>query len=396
MSWRERLRPAGFRGIPFFVDGHNLDTGRRAAKHEFPQKDDAYVEDLGRKGREFSIEAYVLGPDYDRARDSLLGACETQGPGELQHPVFGTKSVVCISCRVSESRQDGGIAKFSLTFAETIEPSYPSPVIDKKSRAKQSADKTITTSKSIFAKVFSVVGMASTAIKSATDFVQDVSDTMNEVLGPIRAKQQAIADVKHQIDNLAMNVDSLIRSPFELAGSMATMLRSFTDLPASPSLKLGALLDAYGLDDGPGIPDTTPQRVREKSNRDSLAGLFRQVIVSEAVRMTVDSQFESYDSALAAREKLADLIDAQADAATDDDIFKALMTMRADLTRAVPGDGNSRARIVTYTPNITLPALVVAQELYGDASRADDIAARNHLRYPGFILGGRPIEVLSE
>lgn len=396
MTWRDRLRPAGFRGIQFFVDGHNLDTGRRAAKHEYPQKNDAYIEDMGRKCREFSFEAYVLGPDYDRARDSLLDACETAGPGELQHPVFGRKSVVCISCRVSESRQDGGIAKFSLTFAETIEPSYPSPVIDSKNRAKQSAEKTISEATGFFAKVFSVVGMASSAIKSATDFVQDVSDTMNAVLAPIRATQQAIADVKHQIDNLALNVDSLVRAPFDLAGDMSTMLRSFAELPATPSLKIGALLDAYGLDDGPTIPETTPQRQQEKLNRDSLAGLFRQVIVSETVRMATDAEFESYDAALSARERLADLIDEQAEAVTDDDLFKALMTMRSDLTRAVPGDGNSRARVITYTPNITLPALVIAQELYGDASRADDIASRNHLRHPGFVLGGRGIEVLSE
>lgn len=396
MSWRDRLRPAAFRGIPFFVDGQGTDTGRRAVKHEYPGKNDAYVEDIGRRGREFTIEAYVLGADYDRARDSLLEACEAAGPGELNHPAHGKKSVVCTSCRVSESRQDGGYAKFSLTFAETIEPSYPAPVIATKNRAKKSADNAITKAKSAFEAVFSVVGMAASAVQSATDFVQDMSDTLNDVLAPIRATQEAVASLKRDIDKLALNADSLVRAPFDLAGDLATTFRSFADLPASPSLKLGAMLDAYGITEDGTIPETTVQRRREASNRKALAGLFRQVAISEGVRMATEVGFESYDDALSARERLADLIDEQASEVTDDALYLSLMAMRSDLTRAVPDAGNSRARIVQFTPVITRTALDIAQELYGDASREADITARNGLRHPGFVLGGRPIEVLSE
>jgi prophage DNA circulation protein len=39
---------------------------------------------------------------------------------------------------------------------------------------------------------------------------------------------------------------------------------------------------------------------------------------------------------------------------------------------------------------------VVAHQLYGDATKADEIIARNrNVRHPGFVRGGQALEVLS-
>lgn len=49
-----------------------------------------------------------------------------------------------------------------------------------------------------------------------------------------------------------------------------------------------------------------------------------------------------------------------------------------------------------YTPRETLPSLLVAYQIYGDAGRADEIAARNTPRHPGFLVGGNQLEVLAD
>ena len=51
-SWREDLRPASFRGVPFLVDESHVVIGRRVVLHEYPLRDKPYAEDLG-KNREY-------------------------------------------------------------------------------------------------------------------------------------------------------------------------------------------------------------------------------------------------------------------------------------------------------------------------------------------------------
>ena len=79
MAWRDQLRTASFRGATFFYRDAGADLGRRQQRHEYPGRDLAWHEDLGRKTREFSIRGYVLGADYMVDRDRLIEAIETLG-----------------------------------------------------------------------------------------------------------------------------------------------------------------------------------------------------------------------------------------------------------------------------------------------------------------------------
>ena len=61
--------------------------------------------------------------------------------------------------------------------------------------------------------------------------------------------------------------------------------------------------------------------------------------------------------------------------------------------------GGTLARLQTHVPAVTMPALVIAQRLYGDPARmearAAEIAARNKVPHPGFVPGGAALQVLS-
>jgi prophage DNA circulation protein len=105
--------------------------------------------------------------------------------------------------------------------------------------------------------------------------------------------------------------------------------------------------------------------------------------------------FDSYDEAIAFRDQIFDAIDAQAAIAPDDDVYSALMDVRAQLAAAVPGTAVDLPRLVHVTPATTVPALVLAYRLYGDVDLADDLAARNRVARPGFVPGGRQLQVLT-
>ncbi len=70
MAWRDDLQGGSFRGVPFYTQHAGGKIGRRVQLVEYPLKDTPNSEDMGRKARSFSIEAFVLGADYMSARDA--------------------------------------------------------------------------------------------------------------------------------------------------------------------------------------------------------------------------------------------------------------------------------------------------------------------------------------
>lgn len=57
-DWRDRLRDASFRGVPFSVEDDEGSFGRRVQVHEYPNRDKPFTEDLGRATRRMTINAY--------------------------------------------------------------------------------------------------------------------------------------------------------------------------------------------------------------------------------------------------------------------------------------------------------------------------------------------------
>jgi len=51
-------------------------------------------------------------------------------------------------------------------------------------------------------------------------------------------------------------------------------------------------------------------------------------------------------------------------------------------------------RVTTYQNDYVISAFEIAQELYQDGERADEIVARNAIEHPGFIEPGAALSVL--
>jgi prophage DNA circulation protein len=80
-----------------------------------------------------------------------------------------------------------------------------------------------------------------------------------------------------------------------------------------------------------------------------------------------------------------------------DDAFPALMQLRADLARAVPGDGSDLPHLLSYHAHGDgARAPPRPAPLRRPGLRADEIIARNHIRHPGFVRGGVTLEILSD
>lgn len=399
MAWRDNLRPASFRGVPFKVDTSDLSGGRAVVDHEFPFRDtEPYVEDLGKQGRVFAVSGYLVGDDYFTQKESLLSALEEPGPGELVHPYWGTHVVVCASFRITERKDDGRMATFVAEFRKTSEPLYPADSPDNQALVDAAADAAQAASEDVFESRFSVQGAAQFVVDAAREQVEAVADLMDSLLGPMQLAAEDLAELKRDIDNLYLDADALIRAPNDLADRYAMIIRNFGAMPAVPDRSLNGLkrlITGIGETRRPTNRATTMRR-RQDDNQTALLGYFEQSAIIEAARVLPAIRFGSYDEAVASRDEIVDLLDEQAEATTDDTLFRTLTDLRVEVVKAVPGEANDLARLIQYTPRVSLPALVIANELYGDATMEADIVARNRIRRPGFTPGGQPLQVISD
>lgn len=392
MSEIDQLNPGKFRDAEFLYVSSDAEPGRRTVVHQYPGRDYPYVEDLGRKARRWTLELLVAGNGYMARRDQLLAALEAPGPGTLVHPTLGTLTVAAVNVRgPRESTREGGLARFSVTFVEAGDNRQPSSSTDHRSRVSARAEAVDTALIEDITAAIDVSGPDFIAADAAAQ-VEQMADAVGAVIGSVAglSEHQLLADA----DTLAASASSLVRAPADLAGKVIDLLGAIAGTahrPADALASLRGLWDWLGSTDG--VPQTTPGRRQQVSNRAATQRLVQTGATVAAIRTAGRAEYESQQAAEAARLELNEQIDTLALAAADA-TYAALVDLRAAISADLasrPGLPGIRA----YTPATTLPALVIAHTLYGDAAREADIVARNRPSHPGFVSGGQALEVLN-
>lgn len=397
MSWRERQGPATFRGVPFFVESSDGTGGRRLAEHEFPGAEIApYVEDLGLQGRRFQVDGYVLGNEYERARDAVLAALERPGPGELVHPYHGTRRVSVGRFTVRQSRDSGGMARFSIEFVETSAEA-PAPVEGAAAGAALSDAITVARA-STEARFVTGYDGAAQLRDSVVGALQTATRTINGVVARCALPAQDLAAIRRQVEGLGGSITSLVSQPQALFSAVAGVVDSVVDGIRRAG---GALvsqsafwLDLFGFDAGTRPPDTTAQRAAERANFDLVQATVQRLALLAASSTIATETFRSWNEAVAARERITAALDTHVELSADDTVGP-LSQLRAALVNAIPGDTSDLPRLVTVTPAATVSSLVLAHQIYGDVAMESDLLDRNLTRHPGFLAGGSPLEVLT-
>lgn len=132
-AWQASLLPASFRGVPFGVMGSRGGAGRRGRLHQYPFRDIPYTEDLGRRARHCSLNAFVLGDDAGLQRDAVIAVCEQKGPGILIHPTLGVLQLQPdpdTEIEWEERWDEGRAIAIRLAFVEHGTLSYPTAGAD--------------------------------------------------------------------------------------------------------------------------------------------------------------------------------------------------------------------------------------------------------------------------
>jgi prophage DNA circulation protein len=433
MSWEDRVNRVGFfRGVPFFYSDVNGAVGRRTAVKEFPGRDEPEVEDLGRRPRRIPMEIFVIGADYDIARDNLVEAFETKGPGELEHPYWGTMTVVLEGeAQLKETTKEQRIARFSVTFLQTRGNLSFTEVADTATEVDLTVTKVETNLLDQFAKTFNVLDEVAEVAEDAVTTIEEATTALHKVRKRIASTMQVVNDAKAAIDDFVDITASLVTTPIDLANQFIALYATvfagitevtdaFTDLVdffgsdddevsgaagsilASDTrvILLGRVVEELSTfgDDFPTLPENTPRQEVTAENERQVIRLVKTSVAIEAARVVVDLNFENFDQAVEIRQLMTMLIDEiSSDDNLPDELYTSLVDMRAALVEHLNQAASSLSELDDYTPKSTLPALVLAYQIYGDSRRESEILARNSdIRDPTAVQGGRVIRVLSD
>lgn len=394
MSWRDKLQPASFRGVPFRVDASELSSGRRVAVHEYPFKDTPYTEDLGRKGRVIAFDAYLVGLNYLDERDKLLDALDTAGPGELMHPLHGTRNVQAGDYTATETRADGGYIRFSLTFYETTAQPFPKAESDRAAAVDESAKEAALVIDREYPPQIQLDGMPQWAIDQAAGVLDDAGAAMQSALAPVSFAVDYAAEVNRQVQALRVKAVSLVRDPVELALNARSVFDTLAASGGDPLQLSAAMRDFVDALEPGQSGGATATRRRANESASAVQAALRSSAVVEQARQIAKASYASQQAALEARADILDRLDAET-ATAPDALFQALDGLRATIAAAVPGDDNATPRLFGVTLDAVTPALVLAYRLYADPERGEEIAQRNGVDNPGFLPAAVELQVLS-
>jgi prophage DNA circulation protein len=304
-----------------------------------------------------------------------------------------------------ESFTEGGVARFTVTFVNAGRAALPISTTDI-GQLYVAADKITFAWKSslktgLLGGVLSAVEAVNGALAAMDQVYSTLTSIQSKVVGAISAVQTYVAQVRGTVESIISFPDQFIDAIANTLSVYNNMLGGTTN-STDPSLVNACLNTAgyQGLTDT--IPTGTPQRDDQVVMRAWMTESVMAEAIAQAVRCTMLMEFKSYNDTKAMLDKLMAAIDAALDHigsnSQNDTLTDALHSLKSPLTNVMLDKGANLPKLVDVElGGDARPALVLAQQLYGDVDRNTEITDMNpiEMRHPGFPTAGGTIRALS-
>ncbi|MGZ3272374.1 MAG: DNA circularization protein [Caulobacteraceae bacterium] len=427
------MQKASWRGVPFAVTLGEFRSGRRQALHEYPFRDDPWPEDIGRKTRRFAVTGFLVtdslvygGGDVVDQRERMIAAAEKKGTGELVHPTFGKLTVSLEDIAIVERWDARRYFELTFSFLEAGKRQFPTVASQTGDAVKTSAAKAADAASASFSKKITpalkaggspldkalkvnatwsskitalakdpkkLLGLASQLPGPFGRFFngrnlgflgsfKNLVSTAHTVADLIRVGANARTLIRTAITTVtkAMSQIGVVSAALDVSNAVRQLMKSFSASAANPAdgIRLLANLSRFSSSDAAAV---TPAGAATDL-------LYRRMAAVSLAEASVAYQPSSADDAALARRVVTDVLDEhilQAGDAGDDDVYAALRDLRSSVVQDLQVRGASLAPIVTVRSVSPTPALVLANRLYRDASRADELVTEAQPISPLFM-----------
>ncbi|MBX8591646.1 DNA circularization N-terminal domain-containing protein [Pseudomonas cichorii] len=430
-TWRDRLMPASFRGIGFFVDTDSVPVGRKGQLHEFPQRDEPYFESLGKESQIYTMEALLVGEDCFERRDRLLEALEASGAGELVHPWLGRMQVQVGGCILKHNRTEGGVVRLSLKFYPDQPLRFPTSTVNTRRQLVQASDGLLDSALKRYQAVMSVVDAARINIQALRSTLSGIFAVIQRQFTPFMTIYSDVTSLVHSLVNAPLTLSTMFSSFFASfegdsssrgSSSSSASFNAMTNSGTSASLSNSSSVNYRAtisdatqqaesiasinlVNQGGGLDTGSTAQATANLVQDALLVKVARVVASMPVAtaavqiiatpslehqvvMPVDrAQVPVADDVIGLRDTLSSAI-WEASLKADPEHYLVLNTLRQALIRHLNAVAASGVRLVDIKVAEPLPALVLAYRRFGDATRLTEVVQRNRVQHPGFLPPG--------
>lgn len=411
-AWADSLQTASWRGLKFAVRDSRIHRGRRTVVHEYPYKDLVWVEDLGRGTRSISFSAFLIGDDVYQQRDEFSKACDIPGHGKLVHPSLGAIDVVNTEFTASEASHRGRVVEIELTFVETGQDVVQYPTAAKSTQSNsilKAAEADLAAVSDFLASAASEIAQGASVLTKAIETGVAWARLAQSAISDAKLVYNAVAGIPgifggryssgNQIapqptgTTTASAIAAVTAARGTAAADIATMATATgSNIPTiaqtivadviataqSPAdqIRLLAGMAAYSP---AATSSTAPIGAAIAIAQSATGAACRRAAITGLARGTASYQPTSYDDAAAVLDFVTSIMDAEivsAADAGDDTSYLALRVLRAAVADDLITRGADLPRLITVRRGRALPSLTLAYQLYGDATRSDDLIAR--------------------
>jgi prophage DNA circulation protein len=423
--WAASLQPASFRGIPFGVMLSTVKTGRRTALHEYPFRDEVWVEDLGLGTRTFAFRGFLVGDNVFAQRDAMIAAVETAGPGTMVHPSIGSRNVSVIDFSATERGERGRVVELEFSFIQTAKVLYPTTVAQTKSGVLNAVANVIAKMQADFQTYIAApLAYGASVVQGAVQTVAVWRATAASLAGDAGLLEGAVDAL---VGNYGRYSSGAVSTPAPSTATVATVLAAAITNKAAVSTAsvalgvatsnltattTGAFATAvYALSEALRAAAVNPAdqvRLLTKLQNFSptiaaasapigaamatvqtgVATLCRRAAMASLANACAAYQPTSSNDAQTLRAAVVPLFDAEITIAGDvgqDATYLAMRAMRTAVIKDLTIRGATLPALMTVTSSEPQPALTMAYRLYQDATRADDLITRANPVHPAFM-----------
>lgn len=403
--WADSYQPASLNRVPFLVSSEVTQFGRRNDIAITPGSDLAQFVDLGRSIRPINFTAFFIGPSYSQERNAFIKVITKPGPYALIHPHYGPMFVVLNDrgMRATHTDTAGKKTALSLSFTEVSPTDFTKNLDTRIAVLGFALELNLAlelTPPTLPSNSFSLLGK-----------LQDLGLLMGIIEGKIASKLNVIESLTSAIQAFSDGIAGIAATPGQMMTRINELMTATFKLfetardqqpdpvgDARASLDQVAVLDesmtelaTFAVDEL-FIPPLAPSAVIEQSNDRGLSAGIRLSGLSAGCVQMVDTDLDSADQALALQTKIVELFDVAREENLSREVTKASRGLRGAISEHLRTIAATLPQITKYTPDTTLPAIVIAYRVHGDADRFGELVRRNRILHPNFVPP-EPLEV---
>ena len=434
-QWSDHIRPASYRGVPFAVVEGDGEFGRRVAIHEYPFKDTVYVEDLGRSTRKFTLRGFLIqgsllysAPDVFSQRESLIAAVEQNGAATLVHPTLGELTVFVPEggLKITESAESERIFEFTLTCIEGGELEF-SIIEGETLGAKDHWLKVLTTASAKY------IGLMKKEVRSLTRFIEVAAGVLDNFGIQVESAIGTVTNLVHVLDSVFGNTRYSRYNNGSVGGSVSGITgkknssdtddeRGLIDQSIAESANdrentLDAVEDMSDIGSIEDVPDrvidvienmvdstgSTKEKITSfetlsknrnpsgQSVADATHAMLVYMSASSMAYMALQYAPNNLDEANDILNRVCEALENALLLCGDnreDELYLALLNQKIDFIRTYTSRFTNLSAMMNIQLTSVQPALTLANRLYQDAGRGEELIQAAKPIHPAFM----PIE----